>query len=381
MSEQETYTQPSKVEARRQLIRAAVTNLSSARSESALVRIDEFNETLNFAMEHLARYLPPVHDLLNSVDAEADLWRQFHSDQVGSKEPRQLKVLFLAGPEPMNDIEEFTLSGVRPENIWAVEGDKQIYKDAVHQLRAARARVKIFQGSLQSFLERSTDQFDIVYYDACGPLPGGRPNTLHPLVRLFTHGRLADLCALVTNFCAPPPEKATEYSELLANFFAVRYDGIPRSIRDSGFDPAETQYDPALLYTTVRGDLGGVYSDFVTRFIVELFRCLFPWWRVAGTPEFSRTFFANTDQRRTAVEKATRLPTPDFSNPDWIGTFLSEIGDVHVNPSGYPLTTFLRRSEHNVLLQNLLSEKYGHAATLRDAFQLSDLLANVYEGH
>ena len=282
----------------------------------------------------------------------------------------------------MNDIQEFIQSGIRPENIWAIESDKDTYVTAIEQLKVARARVKIHKGSLKTFLEQSVERFDIVYYDACGPLPGGHPNTVLPLLPLFMQGRLADLCSLITNFSEPGEEKHSAYVSLLADFFATRYDDLPRPLRESSVDPADAQHQPELFHSLVSEHIQEVYSDFATRFIVDLSRYILPCWRVAALPENSRIFFSDEENRKKVVKGALRIPEVKVGEPGWMEKLLFSIGDMLIAPNGYPLGSFLRRSADNVILKDFLTLKVPpFTLPLKDAFQLTDLLANVYEGH
>jgi protein-L-isoaspartate O-methyltransferase len=89
-------------------------------------------------------------------------------------------VLYLCGPEPRNDLEVLLRLGVDPQNVWAIESDKILYDAAVKQLVEDEFYIRVHHGSLETFFEITNEIFDIVYIDACGPLPSGRPSTLGP---------------------------------------------------------------------------------------------------------------------------------------------------------------------------------------------------------
>lgn len=64
----------------------------------------------------------------------------------------ELKVLYLSGPEPSNDIEILCNNGIILENIWAIESDKKIYKEALKSLIENKIHIKLHRGSLAEFL-------------------------------------------------------------------------------------------------------------------------------------------------------------------------------------------------------------------------------------
>ena len=81
-----------------------------------------------------------------------------------------------------------------------MESDKEVFKQAVESLFVSGYGIKIYRGSLQQFFEIVPQQFDIVYFDACGPLPSPKPRTLDVLRQLFERQRLTPLSVLITNF-------------------------------------------------------------------------------------------------------------------------------------------------------------------------------------
>lgn len=89
--------------------------------------------------------------------------------------------------------------GCLPQNIWAIEQDARFYRSAVDSLKSTKSFVHVHRGTLNQFFSQYGGVFDLVYIDACGALPGGRPDTLGTLLALLTEERLADIAVLVTN--------------------------------------------------------------------------------------------------------------------------------------------------------------------------------------
>src|SRR5205807_1774805 len=152
--------------------------------------------------DYCCRYLDEhcgvqAHD---DVKPHVDSWLELHRSRVGVKKPCDLQVLFLAGPDPTNDLMTFRQHGITFENICAIESDKGTFAKAVRAAGQQRIRVKLHRGSLQSFFAVVPQQFDIVYFDTTAPLFGGDPNTIQVIRELFLNQRLSPLAVLVTNF-------------------------------------------------------------------------------------------------------------------------------------------------------------------------------------
>ncbi len=122
-----------------------------------------------------------------------------HASRVGKRKANELQVLFLCGPEPMNDLSVMFDLGIKPENIWAVESDKKDFDRALESLSRSEHGIKVYRGGLKQFFEIVPQQFDIIYFDACGSLPSSKPSTIDVLRLLFERQRLAPLGVLITN--------------------------------------------------------------------------------------------------------------------------------------------------------------------------------------
>jgi len=287
-----TYTQPTKALARRTVLEHAVASLTTNRSRSALIRVDKLRTVLRYAIRFLVRHGFDA-DRLDDFDATFEQYLSYHREGLGRRKPSELKMLYLCGPEPLNDLKVLIDLGCRPQNIWALEKDAGYFASAVAQLREAGAFIRVHHGSLHSFFAQFAGQFDLVYFDGCGPLPGGDPNTLTPLMSLFTHDRLADLSALVTNFAEYPQEKEEVYVRLMAHYFAPRYNDVPRALWSTDYDPALAPGDPGYSVPFIGAHAGAVYSDFVTRLISDVGRSLVPWAKIGSSAEVMRKFFSS----------------------------------------------------------------------------------------
>jgi hypothetical protein len=161
--ERETYSQPQKKKARETVLRHTVRSLTVERASSPLVPVSMFDSLARYCVDFIRDHVRL--DLSEPMRALRDHWEMVHASRVGRRAPSDLKVLFLCGPEPFNDLDELVALGVAPENVWAIEGDERAFKEAARQLREEGRPIKLHQGSLHEFLAVVPEQFDIVYFD------------------------------------------------------------------------------------------------------------------------------------------------------------------------------------------------------------------------
>jgi len=397
-----TYTQPIKDESRRRLLTQAVRALTKDRSKSTIVRAEEFWTTLNHAKRTLLGHGFAPHTLAE-IDSIAEDWLAYFSEVTGSRTASELKVLYLCGPEPLNDLNLLLALGIRPQNVWAVESHKKSYSQAVKQLRESCGFIHLHQGNLSDLFEQVGDRFDIVYVDACSHFPMGRPSTVLPLLHLFKHERLAPLGALVCNFSELPRlgehKKASVYHELLSLYLAPRSNDFPSGLAlEDGQepDPAEVRTDPMALLPYIRANPERAYSEFITRFIVDLGRHIVPHCRVGANPDLSGRYFSEENDTKKAVKKAMRkaqLSPGQVASVENVLALTEKMGDVRLAPSSYPVLSFLQwviESESlKEPLQAMLSFEFRQKKpgvnfrriTLQEAFPPSVLLEQIIEGH
>ena len=199
-----TYRQPEKDTVRQRVIAHAVNSLTVERASSPVVTAEEFDRTMDYCVRLLHEHCDT--DLGEALKFVVEDWHSLHQSRVGSRKPEDLNVLFLAGPDPVPDLMAFKRAGVPFTNIWAIESDKDTFAKAIAVLGREGLPLKVHNGSLQDFFSIVPQQFDIVYFDACAQLFGGKPNTIHVLRELFVHQRLAPLSVLINNFCEPFPK-------------------------------------------------------------------------------------------------------------------------------------------------------------------------------
>ncbi|NBV22475.1 MAG: hypothetical protein EBS05_11235 [Proteobacteria bacterium] len=278
------YDQPVKKRVRDQILAHAVKSLTSERKQAPLVTEEAFMRTLDYACRFVKQ--GTGQDIEQAVKPFVDeYWLPIYLSRVSSRSPTDLQVLILSGPNPLNDIVALSELGVPPHNVWAVEADRDEYLKAVRSLGERRLPIRLYCGSLQEFFAVVPQQFDIIYFDGCGPLLGGKPQTLPVLRELFINQRLAPTSALITNFCAANMEgnASRKWAKRMMTWYAARYEE-PHYFSDLVAERAESHRmnndDDNAYLEHVETHLADYYSDFVSGFIIEFASHLLPWWRV-----------------------------------------------------------------------------------------------------
>ena len=138
-------------------------------------------------------------------------WELFHDSQVQTRKPSDLRVCYLGGDNPINDLEVLVANGVLCQNVWAIEKDAKTLEKAWNAIKNSQLRnVRLFKGDILTFLKDFRGQFDIIYFDACGTLPAAKQNTLKVIGYVFLYDKLMSPGALITNFSFPPQDTQQE---------------------------------------------------------------------------------------------------------------------------------------------------------------------------
>jgi hypothetical protein len=338
--ESPNYQQPVKAEARKRLLTHAVKTLTLERKNSTVIRIDELSSILSYAEWYLRTAGAP-HEWLTNLSNEIGAFERFYNSRIGVKQPGDLKVLYLCGPEPYNDLEILLELGCLPENIWGIESNQNLYDQAVSQLIEKGISIKIHRGSLERFFEQVNSTFDLVYIDGCGPFLGGKPRTTAPLLELFARERLADFAVLITNYSEIPKDKEAAYVNAMAYFFGPRYNDVPKILLEDGFDPAESQFIPNEATNWIKHRISDCYSDFITRLTVDLGRCIIPTTRIGAYSDIRRRFFKDDKESKKEFNEILSPP----KNDQELHEFLNWINSNNIHSLGLPLITFLSGSK------------------------------------
>jgi len=236
------------------------------------------------------------------TDETIKRWENFYESIVQQKKPSELKIAYLCGPNPLNDLQIMIDLGVLPENVWAFEFGHNEYDNAVMEtLNSEYPYLKIIKGDMSIFLEYSPMKFDIIYFDACAPLPSPSSKTLKSLVAIFKNHKLNSPGALITNFSLPTEEQDKHTRESIAKIVgaylhpkAFLEDNDNDSEQASIKDGAEAHgyiYEDKEWGQIVYSDLENYYGQYLTRIINDIASVIVPYQKIFNSKDFLKIFF------------------------------------------------------------------------------------------
>lgn len=206
-SQASLYGQKEKKECRSRLIEHAIKCLTTERDTSVCVTRDHVVKTWTNLMQTQEAMQYFSHAERVNITNAVKKWIKFHQSRIKTMAPEDLRVCYLAGDNPMNDLKVLVQNGILVQNIWAIEKDSTLIEKAVEAIRQPESKsFKLYKVDLIEFLIHFEDQFDIIYYDACGTLPSARQRTLEVIGTVFLHNKLTSPGALITNFSFPPAQ-------------------------------------------------------------------------------------------------------------------------------------------------------------------------------
>lgn len=379
-----SYTQPLKQTSRKLLIEHAVKSLTARRAGSFLVSGKSMHKIAAYFCEGLRQVLPGdewaafYEQFAVGLQAALADWDEFHKMHVRPKKAGELKVLYLSGPEPFNDMEVFREYGVRLENIWAVESDKKVYEQAVAALKEKGIQIKIHAGKLVEFFALTNHVFDIVYIDACTSITSRSQSQLELLKLLFQHKRLTPLSALITNFAEPGADD--DASKALATWFSTKqYHGVPpedERWQDFIFEKSSGFNEYA---AHIESHLPAYYSFFLTHFIPSLAAEIVPVWQTCSLRSVQNNYLLN--------EQALAREMKKIKSAEIMGTkpeeLLATIPHFLLSMDAYPLLSWVRNVKEqlpkNHAWQNFIKEGINKMA-MEDAMYTGSLLKRFEEG-
>jgi hypothetical protein len=395
-----SYSQPEKDAVRQRVIAHAVESLTVERASSPVVTVQEFDRTMELCVHYLEEHSDT--DLGEPLKFEIEDWHSLHQSRVGTRKPEDLHVLFLAGPDPVPDLMAFKRAGVPFANIWAIESHKETFAKAIGALGREGLSLKIQHGKLEEFFSIVPQIFDIVYFDACAPLFGGKPSTIHVLRELFVNQRLAPLSVLINNFSEPFPKldpelpaRMTVRNRLRKNPKALAKLDPTRDVPDLGIvqgkltDPTAEEKEllkwgkiiglwsyangdndtwkehfDKFIEEDVFADLLGHYSRFTTEFVIRFAGQLLPWWRVVALAGSRREYF-NEAALTQALADSRNIPEA-WSNP-----LYSALRHVYLTES--------QLEPNSPTHEFYFKETLGKGTKLGEAAEICSLIRTFYE--
>jgi tetratricopeptide (TPR) repeat protein len=205
------YEQEVKKQCRRRLIKHAITALTTERSSSVCVQRDHVRRVWEQQKKTVEVQNTFAENIRKKIDDEIGNWELFHDSQVQTKKASDLRVCYLSGDDPTNDLKVLVENGVLCQNVWAIEKDDEAFEKGLKNVAQSNMRnIRLFKGDFLTWLKDFEEQFDIIYFDACGTLPSKRQKTLKAIGYIFLYNKLTSPGALITNFSFPPEHDENE---------------------------------------------------------------------------------------------------------------------------------------------------------------------------
>ena len=212
-SDSSEYNQESKEQSRSKLIEHAVRCLTTERSTSVCVKRDHVKRVWQQLHESVDAKKHFKEEDIREINEEIGQWELLHDSRVQTRKPSDLRVCYLGGENPQNDLEVLVNNGVLCQNVWAVEKNSKKSAKAWKKIKRSKLRnVKLVKDDILSFWKVHKEPFDIIYLDTCGSLPAAKQNTLKLVGSVFLHNMLTSPGALITNFSFPPQDTQQENS-------------------------------------------------------------------------------------------------------------------------------------------------------------------------
>ncbi|MFF2092952.1 hypothetical protein [Paenibacillus sp. NPDC058174] len=284
------YQEKEKNIIRSEALSSAISILTEDRKQSTITTLDYFDSLRDFML--FSSSYSSDHILARNLKKSTEQsWKKHFESALGNKRPSELKVAYLAGPNPENDLMELIKQGILPENIWAFESDNDIYKEAVGRLEINFPQVKIHLGKISSFFSNSAINFDIVYLDFCGALvsPSKRNRNISNIVSLIDNHRLNSPGVIITNFAYIDESNDPGTKKLLAKIVSLYL--YPKAYADNGASAEEQGLLFHEWFYKVNNNLEYYYSEFIRRFMMDISSVVIPFIRICRSQEYFEMFF------------------------------------------------------------------------------------------
>lgn len=216
------------------------------------------------------------YDSSDLDDSVYEDWKRFGDISYGNKRPEELKVAFFCGPEPENDVNHLVRLGVRIENMYAFEYDRDCFRTAVDSLHFTYPNLKIYRGNILDFLSLNEVKFDIIYLDFTRSLL----TEFKTVFTILDSNVLADLGILMVNTTFP--DKTTEAVEFLTQFYLHSrcfeycvFHGYDKEHEEDDVDGrfiescSAYNYDYKDVKALIEANFECAYSVFQTRIILQ----------------------------------------------------------------------------------------------------------------
>jgi len=159
-----TYKQKTKDKSRMEIWERAIVNLTSDRKNTQILKSRYITRLWDYAFDEMSQ--DDVFKGIKPNEYYINSWSEFSRIHYSEKKSEELKVAYFCGPEPENDLDIMVSLGIRIENVWAIESNKNLYNSALLRATELYPTLKIFNGKISELIKISPNKFDIIYLDS-----------------------------------------------------------------------------------------------------------------------------------------------------------------------------------------------------------------------
>lgn len=274
------YNQPEKNLSRRIILKHAVECLTTERQTSCCVPNSHVQDLKNFFITgDNKRHKEEAFKLSEETIKK---WEYFQTSKIGTKQPKDLLVCYLAGDDPSSDYYVLCELGIRSNNIWAFESDKTIHDTAVKNLANKNIfDLKLVDMSIDSFFELIPIQFDIIYLDFMKSIASKQETNIKTISTLFRYQRHSSLFALITNFSEPDAfDIQNKYMPFISSYFTAKrsFDSTDLSSSTDSAEKAEKNIEN--MNRNIKQDFSCHYGQFIPHLLIDMASNIIPWIRL-----------------------------------------------------------------------------------------------------
>jgi hypothetical protein len=331
-----SYQEEEKIIARSCVLEEAVRCLTNDRDKSTLASRDYVRRVHQFIR---INGTPSDQEMISFLSEETiERWENFYDSITQQRKPENLKVAYLAGPNPENDLQALMSFGVLPENVWAFETDSSTYEDAVWStLNSQFPFLKLIKGNIGQFFAASPQKFDIIYLDFCGPLPSRneKQKTLATITSILAHHAINSPGVLITNVALPNQKQDSKGFDFLTKLVASYL--YPKDFLETKESDKEHDnfIEGAIAYgfdfndwiTEIQTNIDFYYSQYITRLIIDIASIVIPY---DNFPQ-KHGLFEQLFDLKNKSEITRKIDELYHFSEEWEG------GDIITEPGNMPL--------------------------------------------
>jgi len=386
------YQQPIKEESRRLIWKGAIDRLTRDRQGSRIIS-EQYARDLS---DHSLRKVLRPYTSLKSLDKGVlEEWCSFAASEYGVKSTSDLRIAYLSGPEPENDLSILLSMGVPISNVWAFEQEAKTYTEALGKAHDLHPSLKLYPGRIEDFIESTNVKFDIIYLDFTGPLFSASTKPFRALHSILESHGLSSLGVLILN--SAEPQKTADTATFLADYFQNQLfvegsvfgskDNAGQDIHWYAEGPDAYGYDESNVLALVRNNFSSAYSAFATQYPAMYATNVQPAFAVLSSRVARKRFF-NPDQRMFE-DTLNRFSSPDAFVANLLGDEEAKVvlgSDFILSPYEYPLQHFLLRLKLRTENKDARSfvasfDESPGGVSRQSALRSFDVLRSVLEGY